>query len=151
MTDANGCQGVSGTPFVVSNIVNTSVISGPINPAQFNTVTYSVVPSSGSTYDWTLIGGTVSGQGTNSIDVFWNYSGIFSFSTIETDVNGCEGEAVSLMVNVIVNSVEEDIGANNKELLKVTDILGEETSIRSNMPLLYMYDDGTIEKKIILE
>jgi len=151
VTDANGCQGVSGTPFVVSNIVNTSVISGPINPTQFNTVTYSVVPSSGSTYDWTLIGGTVSGQGTNSIDVFWNYSGIFSFSTIETDVNGCEGEAVSLMVNVIVNSVEEDIGADNKELLKVTDILGEETSIRSNIPLFYMYDDGTIEKKIILE
>ena len=151
VTDANGCQGVSGTPFVVSNIVNTSVISGPINATQFNTVTYSVVPSSGSTYDWTLIGGTVSGQGTNSIDVFWNYSGIFSFSTIETDVNGCEGEAVSLMVNVIVNSVEEDIGANNKELLKVTDILGEETSIRSNIPLFYMYDDGTIEKKIILE
>ena len=151
VTDANGCQGVSGTPFVVSNIVNTSVISGPINPTQFNTATYSVVPSSGSTYDWTLVGGTVSGQGTNSIDVFWNYSGLFSFSTIETDVNGCEGEAVSLMVNVIVNSVEEDIGANNKELLKVTDILGEETSIRSNIPLFYMYDDGTIEKKILIE
>ena len=150
VTDVNGCQGVSNAPFIVENIVNTSPISGPISPTQFNTVNYSVVPSSGSTYDWTLIGGNIAGQGSNSINVTWNYSGIFSFSTIETDVNGCEGEEVSLLVNVIVNSIEES-GVNQKKLLKVTDFLGEQTNIKNNLPQLYLYDDGTIEKKIILE
>ena len=38
----------------------------------------------------------------------------------------------------------------NKELLKVTDLLGRETK-QTNQPLFYIYDDGTVEKKIILE
>ena len=39
---------------------------------------------------------------------------------------------------------------SNKELLKVTDLLGRETN-QTNQPLFYIYDDGTIEKKIIFE
>jgi hypothetical protein len=38
----------------------------------------------------------------------------------------------------------------NKELLKVTDLLGRETK-QTNQPLFYIYDDGTVEKKIILK
>ena len=39
----------------------------------------------------------------------------------------------------------------NKELLKVTDSLGRETKGNKNKPLFYIYSDGTIEKKIIIE
>jgi plastocyanin len=39
----------------------------------------------------------------------------------------------------------------NKELLKVTDILGREVNEKRNTPLFYIYDDGTVEKKIIIE
>jgi plastocyanin len=39
----------------------------------------------------------------------------------------------------------------NKELLKVTDILGRDTKGKKNKPLFYIYSDGTIEKKIIIE
>ena len=39
----------------------------------------------------------------------------------------------------------------NKELLKVTDVLGRETKGTKNEPLFYIYNDGTIEKKIIIE
>ena len=38
----------------------------------------------------------------------------------------------------------------NKELLKVTDLLGRETE-QANQPLLYLYDDGTVEKRIVIE
>jgi len=38
----------------------------------------------------------------------------------------------------------------NNELLKVTDILGRETK-NTNQPLLYIYDDGTVEKRIVIE
>ena len=38
----------------------------------------------------------------------------------------------------------------NKELLKVTDLLGRETKL-TNQPLLYIYDDGTVEKRIVIE
>ena len=39
----------------------------------------------------------------------------------------------------------------NKELLKVTDLLGRETKGKTNQPLFYIYDDGTVEKRIIIE
>jgi Leucine-rich repeat (LRR) protein len=39
----------------------------------------------------------------------------------------------------------------NKKLLKVTDLLGRETKGIKNEPLFYIYDDGTVEKKIIIE
>jgi Leucine-rich repeat (LRR) protein len=38
----------------------------------------------------------------------------------------------------------------NKKLLKVTDLLGRETN-QTNQPLFYIYDDGTVEKRIVIE
>jgi hypothetical protein len=38
----------------------------------------------------------------------------------------------------------------NKELLKVTDLLGRKTK-QTNQPLFYIYDDGTVEKRIVIE
>ena len=39
---------------------------------------------------------------------------------------------------------------SNKELLKVTDLLGREAK-QNNQPLFYIYDDGTVEKRIVIE
>ena len=50
--------------------------------------------------------------------------------------------------NCSPNSVEEH--SINKELLKITDLLGKETK-QTNQPLFYIYDDGTVEKRIIIE
>jgi len=40
--------------------------------------------------------------------------------------------------------------AKDKSLIKVLDFLGRETK-EINKPLLYIYDDGTVEKRIIME
>ena len=42
-------------------------------------------------------------------------------------------------------------GKTAKKLIKIFDILGRETIYKTNVPLFYIYDDGTVEKKIILE
>jgi len=148
--DAGGCQGSSNISFEVFDAVNTSVISGPTNPTQFQTVTYSVLSSTGSTYNWTVIGGVIqSGVGTNSIDIFWDNSGTFSIKVIETDINGCFGEEIIIIVSIIISSIEE---VNNTKILKkITDVLGRETNKKYNIPLFYIYDDGTVEKKISIE
>ena len=39
----------------------------------------------------------------------------------------------------------------NKEILKITDLLGRETKGNKNEPLLYLYDDGTVEKRITID
>ena len=150
VVDAGGCQGSSNISFEVFDAVNTSVISGPTNPTQFQTGTYSVLPTSGSTYNWTLVGGTIqTGVGTNSIDVLWNNSGMFSLSVIETNINGCVGDEMTTMVSVIISSIEEI--NNTKKLNKITDVLGRETNGKHKTPLFYLYDDKTVEKRIVIE
>jgi hypothetical protein len=44
-------------------------------------------------------------------------------------------------------SIQEQ--STTKELLKVIDLLGRETK-QTNQPLLYIYDDGTVERKLFL-
>ena len=39
----------------------------------------------------------------------------------------------------------------NKRLVKIVDALGRESNEIKNQPLYYIYDDGTVEKKMILE
>ena len=39
----------------------------------------------------------------------------------------------------------------DSKLFKVTDILRRETKVTKNEALFYIYDDGTVEKKIIIE
>ena len=46
------------------------------------------------------------------------------------------------------SAIEEN--STKKEPLKVTDLLGRETK-QTNQPLLYLYDDGTVEKRIVIE
>ena len=49
-----------------------------------------------------------------------------------------------------VTSIGE-IGSLDKKLIKVVDVLGRENGGDKNKPLFYIYDDGTVEKKIFLE
>ena len=48
------------------------------------------------------------------------------------------------------NSIE-DISSVNKEVLKVIDIAGREVKVTINQPLIYIYNDGSVKRKMILE
>ena len=39
----------------------------------------------------------------------------------------------------------------DKKLLNIIDVLGRTTTAKNNNPLFYIYDDGTVEKKIVVE
>ena len=45
----------------------------------------------------------------------------------------------------------EESRNSNKTLLKITDILGRTTEDATNTPLFYIYDDGTVEKRITIK
>ena len=51
-------------------------------------------------------------------------------------------------INCSGTSIKEN--TTKKELLKVTDLLGRETK-QTNQLLIYLYDDGTVEKRIVVE
>ena len=46
---------------------------------------------------------------------------------------------------------EHEIFIDNKTLIKIVDFLGRETKELKNQPLFYIYDDGTVEKRITID
>tara|TARA_B100000315_G_C14050894_1_gene351833 strand:- start:15 stop:512 length:498 start_codon:yes stop_codon:yes gene_type:complete len=87
-------------------------MNGLSNVLQNQVETYSVTLNPTSTYSWGVTGGILqSGIGTNSVDVFWNISGQGMIFVIETDINGCIGDTVSLAVTVFQSTgMTEDLG-----------------------------------------
>ena len=54
-------------------------------------------------------GNIINSQNTNVLDVLWgNTSGTYTLYVIETDINGCIGDAVSFSVNVVSSTNIEE-------------------------------------------
>ncbi|MBH08212.1 MAG: hypothetical protein CMP71_04025 [Flavobacteriales bacterium] len=65
-----------------------------------------------------------------------------SFTTLSTNcnyTNPCN----------TTSSINEEV--TNKNLIKTINILGVETKCYKNQPLLYIYNDGTVKKRIVIE
>jgi hypothetical protein len=80
----------------------TSSITGPTSVCINElATTYSVVNQGGSTYDWTVTGGSiVSGQGSSIIQVNWGSTGMIGLVEV-IESNACsEGERQELMVDI---------------------------------------------------
>ena len=50
-----------------------------------------------------------------------------------------------------VTNINQEVNKYSKEIDKVIDFLGRETSKKNNIPLIYMYKNGTVEKKIFID
>ena len=60
---------------------------------------------------------------------------------IKTDGNG----------NITSTLLIHTIKTSKAKLIKKVDLLGRETKGKKNQPLFYIYDDGTVEKRIVIE
>ena len=83
--------------------------------------------------------------------ILWNgmnlsVSGDYSVTLINS--SGCDS-IVNLNLTITTTGIL-DI-ANESKLIKIVDVLGQEAPHRKRTPLFYIYDDGTVEKKIIIE
>ena len=70
--------------------------------------------------------------------------------TVESNYIVFNNTAGSQTLTVATTGIA-DIDNNKRKLVRVTDILGQETPYRRNTPLLYIFDNGTVEKKIVVE
>ncbi len=64
--------------------------------------------------------------------------------------NNWQLDGVSLIPNCTSTMLDE-IDGEPKGLIKITDVLGRTTQTTSNNPLFYIYENGSVEKKIIIE
>ena len=80
----------------------------------------------------------------------YNSSGGYTISLTVFTNGGCLLDTFSVNVTVSSTTLINDLNTP-KELLNITDILGKNANQKKHIPLLYHFNDGTIEKKIVIE
>ena len=103
--------------------------------------TYLFVDQNTTSYDTLSVAASIVWNGM-PLNVAGDYS-----ATLINSV-GCDSIA-NLNLTVTTTGILEI--SNKSNLIKITDMLGQETPYRKNTPLFYIYDDGTVEKRIIIE
>jgi len=73
-----------------------------------------------------------------------------SWNTYDNNISDHRPVGLKLEVDAIINTTLETKSLD-KNLIKVVDVLGRETTSKNNTPLFYMYDDGSVEKRIVVE
>ena len=63
------------------------------------------------------------------------------------------GDEDILLSDVVISTNFNTINtsSSNKRLINITDIRGGAVESKKNTPLIYIYDNGTVEKKIIID
>ena len=67
--------------------------------------------------------------------------GTGEYSSLEECEKECQG----------ISSIYEQYDITNKRLLKITNVLGEKITFKKGITLFYLYDDGSVEKRLIIE
>jgi hypothetical protein len=122
----------TGTTMALDYVGGFGILNGTIN----NSTWYS--PDSTWTYDYT--------NAPRLVDV-----PITALTHLCVPINNnWQLDGVSLIPDCTGTSLEEIDGAP-KGLLKITDILGRTTKAKINSLLFYIYNNGSVEKKIFIE
>ena len=181
VTNAVGCDSTVTLDLTINNSTtstDTQVacdsytwIDGVTYTASNNSATFTSTNAAGcdniATLDLTVTGNPIATITQNGNDLEVTIADTYSWNTgeitqtitptangwywcIVTDVNGCIGDTASYEVTDMHTSIIETINTA-KKLLMITDMLGQETPYRRNTPLFYIYDDGTVEKRIVIE
>jgi polyhydroxybutyrate depolymerase len=94
----------------------------------------------------------------NSSDQVWLYKVIGgghdwpgAYGNMDLNSSQKIWEFFNLMQSSETTSIAQSKTSTSKKLVKICNLLGQQTKTEYNTPLFYMYSDGSVEKKIILE
>ena len=125
---ANGCD---------STVILDLIVETIDDQITFNQMTLTATQT-GATYQWLdCLNGfqPIAGETNQSFTPSNNGS-----YAIEITVNGCSDTSSCFLIEII--GVDE-LNTSTKELIKIVDLMGRETTFKPNTPLLYIYSDGT--------
>jgi len=134
--DYNNCNLISDTTLMPDvNFGDVSTVKHIVYNNGDNGVTTELfkVINGGHTWPGSNISTGVTNYDINASIEIWKF-----FSRY--DINGLIYQSTSVTEYI-----------TKKDIIKVIDVLGRQTKHLKNQPLFYIYDDGTVEKKIILE
>ncbi len=89
---------------------------------------------------------------TRFLEVLQNFNLPFS-GTLHLMDSWFAGNPVTACIypfNISIGTTAINEIAKSRNVIKITDLLGREAS-QTNQPLFYIYDDGTVERKIVIE
>ena len=163
--NASGCDHTETLTLTINNSTSNSTTATACDSYTWNGTTYTTsgtytdVSANASGCDHTETLNLSIEQSTSSYDtlsatasIIWNgiplnVSGDYSVTL--NNLSGCDS-IVNLNLTITTTGIS-DIAKNKSNLVKITDMLGQETPYRRNTPLFYLYDDGTVEKRIVIE
>ena len=135
--------------YVEDNPVSSYLIDAPI--CLPSNVTFMSTSTGAVSCVWNISNGdSYTGCGP-LIHTFTN-SGYYDVELITYSALGCTdtlNQVSAFEVNECVNL--EELFTDQKQLIKIVDIMGRETLPVQNIPLFYMYSDGIVERKVIVE
>ena len=154
VTDDNGCH---DTIYQVVEVLCNPIANFFLSPGDTcvgDTICFTNASVNGGdpivAFDWDF--GDGGSSSINSPCYIYTNAGIYIVTLTITDSSGCSDTYTQ---SIFIDSCNTSTVLNNyttsRKLLKVTDILGRETKKQTNILLIEIYDDGTVEKKIIIE
>ena len=137
------------------------VINGPIEACLEDVSTYSIMPNiSNNDYDWIIpsIADYIWQSAEEaSLAIQWIDTGEASVAVMQECLGGST-QIIQLNVTILSNDNSactikiDEVQNNEKKVMKIIDILGREVhTIDKHKVLLYIYNDGSIEKKYNLD
>jgi len=108
-------------------------VDGVVNATQNYTMFRKPVVCVGNIGDWSLSDGS-------SLSSEWIVATIDDFSSLNSHNSDC----------ISPNSIKS-LESKHRILVEVRDVLGRKTGYIKNQPLIYIYNDGTVEKRIVIE
>ena len=73
-----------------------------------------------------------------------------SWNAYDNNISDHRPVGLKLEIDAVISTIH-DLENSNKNLIKIVDVLGRETKPKKNTPLFYMYDDASVEKKVVIE
>jgi|TARA_B110000116_G_scaffold98134_1_gene85418 hypothetical protein len=161
----NFIDGLIGTVYLNPNQTNTFLLSGTQNySADNNTLIAYNGQISKQAMEVTIAQNGIAFESTVNFGVapyafLWNTGEITQninptgqagppWYVVVTDANGCTDTSNYL---IAIATTEIELQNSHKKLIAVLDILGRESKPTPNIILFYIYSDGTVEKKMIID
>ena len=133
-----GCDSILiGSNYLTSTGTITDVYSGSNGCDSIVNTTFTIEQSTFS-YDTLSVTASMVWNG-NTLTVSGDY--------LDTLTNSAGCDSIAHLNLTITNTTGILDLTIKKQIVKITNILGQETSYRKNTPLFYIYDDGTVEKR----
>jgi hypothetical protein len=153
------CSLLEVTDVVIDNTnltIDIAVYNGDTMDSHYPFIAYTI-----DALDDTIQSGNISWFVTFASDTSWYHYTItssiipiypLSIHFAYTNLTGSNpGDYTCILTyNISPTNISDINVGGNRKLQKTVDILGRETK-QTNQPLIYIYDDGTVEKKIIIE